>query len=186
MRFGGGKLSAPFRGKPLILHALDRAREAPVEAVTVALGCDSSRLMPLIEASRGHPPVSIVEVEDWQSGLSASLKAAIRAVPENVAAAFIFLGDMPDVPTALCPDLIAAIRNGASAAIPDHQGTPGHPALLSRSLFPAIMDLTGDQGAGTLLRTLGDRLTRLPAPQAAVFDIDRQDDLCGRARYGGE
>ena len=35
VRFGGNKLSAHFRGEPLIVHAVRAARAAPVERVVV-------------------------------------------------------------------------------------------------------------------------------------------------------
>jgi CTP:molybdopterin cytidylyltransferase MocA len=40
------------------------------------------------------------------------------------------------------------------------------------------LTLTGDQGAGTVLKDLGDSLILVPAPDdGCLFDIDRLDDL---------
>ncbi|OYX93937.1 MAG: molybdopterin-guanine dinucleotide biosynthesis protein A, partial [Caulobacter sp. 35-67-4] len=39
-RFGGGKLLAPFRARPLIAGALESALTAPVGLVVIALGDD--------------------------------------------------------------------------------------------------------------------------------------------------
>ncbi len=175
-RFGGGKLAAIHRGAPLLAQALAKACAAPVDGIIVALGADAERLRPLLFPS-ATIPIRIIEVPDWAEGMSASLKAAIRALPETSKGAFIFLGDMPDVPVELCPAMIAAVEQGAPAALPDFKGQPGHPVLLSAALYPEVLALEGDRGAGAILARLGNAVARLDAPAGAVFDIDRRGGL---------
>jgi molybdenum cofactor cytidylyltransferase len=175
-RFGGGKLSALYRGKPLLTHAFAKARAAPVDQVIVVLGAEAASLRPLL-AVDGEMPVRCTEITDWALGMSASLKAGISSLPDDAKGAFIFLGDMPGVPVEFCPALIAALEAGALAALPEHQGKPGHPVLLAATLFADVLTLQGDKGAGAILAGLGDQVTRVPGPIGAVFDIDRRDDL---------
>jgi molybdenum cofactor cytidylyltransferase len=56
--------------------------------------------------------------------------------------------------------------------------------LFSRVLFPKLLALTGDEGARTVLRSLGDRLALIESPDAGVlFDVDEPSDLGdGKAR----
>ena len=85
---------------------------------------------------------------------------------------------MPRIPIAVLEPLAAAVRRGAAAAAPWHGSDRGHPVLFAAALFPSLLALTGDQGAGRLLSQLGDAVARVPAPDDGVlFDVDRPEDL---------
>ncbi len=48
-------------------------------------------------------------------------------------------------------------------------------------MFPELLRLQGDAGAGRLLDALGERLVQIAAPDDGVlFDVDRREDLQGR------
>lgn len=168
-RMGGGKLRREWRGRPLLLWALDAALAAPVAHVWLVTGSDKS----LVEIVPADERLTLVSAKGWRDGLSASLQAGIAALPDGVGAALILLGDMPRLPLGVATALIEAWREGASAAAPVWGGRRGHPVLLDRSLFPAVAGLTGDRGAGSLLASLGDRLALVEAPDDGVlFDVD--------------
>jgi molybdenum cofactor cytidylyltransferase len=89
---------------------------------------------------------------------------------------FIFLGDMPDLPPSVAGRLAAALAAEALAAAPAFNGKRGHPVLLRSALFPDLLSLQGDQGAGRLLDGLGERLTLVPVDEPGVlFDVDRPE-----------
>ncbi len=172
-RFGGGKLSAPWRGGVLLDGALDVAFAAPVQAVHVVVGAD-----PAVAAHARARGARIVEARDHAQGLSASLKAGIAALPEDAAGALVLLGDMPQAPHAVLAPLVAALESGALAAAPVFEGKLGNPVALSAALFPKVMALEGDRGARTLIEGLGEALVRIPAPDSGVlYDVDRPEDL---------
>jgi molybdenum cofactor cytidylyltransferase len=167
-RFGSDKLSAEFRGEPLVHHAIRAARAAPVERVIVV--CDHELS---IGQWSGTPPVEAVRIRS--AALSESLQAGIAAARE-AQGAFIFLGDMPLVPPAVAGELAAAI-GGGFAALPRHGGAPGHPVLLSAAAFPQIGALSGDEGAGRLLKQRSDVVFLEIADAAILLDVDRPADL---------
>lgn len=174
-RFGGDKLSAPFRGEPLIHHAIRAARAAPVDRVIVVAG-------PQLDPGSwpGAPQVRIVRMTS--DALSASLNAGIAAAGD-ADAAFIFLGDMPLIPHGVAGNLAAALGNHI-AAVPTVNGKRGHPVLLSRAAFPAVTALTGDEGAGRFLRSCGDVVLREVGDPAILIDIDRREDIARLDRPG--
>jgi molybdenum cofactor cytidylyltransferase len=93
---------------------------------------------------------------------------------------FIFLGDMPRVPHAVLSPLAEAVRAGAPAAAPSFEGRRGHPVVIGASLLPQLLTLTGDAGARSILKDLGDRLVLVQAPDDGVlFDVDQRGDLRG-------
>ncbi|PNU05903.1 nucleotidyltransferase family protein [Novosphingobium guangzhouense] len=167
-RFGSDKLSAPLDGAPLLHHAIRAARAAPVDRVIVVTRPDLD-----MGEWPGAPAVEALRLES--DALSTTLRAGIAAAGQ-AEAAFVFLGDMPRIPAEVAPMLFAAIGDGY-AAMPCHGGRPGHPVLLSAAAFPAIAALTGDAGAGRLLRSRSDvALVDVPSP-AIHFDVDRPEDL---------
>ena len=167
-RFGSDKLSAPFRGEPLIHHAIRAARAAPVMRVIVVCAAATK-----VGEWPGEPVVETVRIAS--SALSVSLQAGIAAAG-NAEGALIFLGDMPLVPSHVAGTLAAAIGEHF-AAVPQRGGKSGHPVLLSGRAFAEVAHLTGDEGAGRLLKQRSDvAYTDLPN-EGILLDVDRAEDI---------
>ena len=180
-RFGGGKLVSPWRGGVLLDGALAAAFAAPVRTVTLAWGADAqvNAAAETFAASIGQADrLRLVHVRRHAAGMGESLKAAIASLPEDSEGAFVFLGDMPRVPTSVPPMLAVALADGAMAAAPTFDDRRGHPVLFSASLYPRLAMLDGDRGAAQVLATIGSGLALVEAPDDGVlFDVDRPADL---------
>lgn len=173
-RFGGGKLRALWNGRPLILWALEAALAAPVTEVILVWGGDPL-ILPLLPPD---PRLKTIHCEDHLQGMGASLAAGLAAIDPNSAGAYIFLGDMPRVPILLMATMAEALSGQVQAIAPQFDKKRGHPVLLSAALFPKLLTLKGDQGAGGVLKDLGEGLILVPAPDdGCLFDVDRPDDL---------
>ena len=61
--------------------------------------------------------------------------------------------------------------------MPRWQGKQGHPVLLSARAFPLIADLSGDEGAGRLLKARKDVAFVDCADEGVLLDIDRAEDI---------
>jgi len=180
-RFGGGKLTAPWRGGVLLDGALAAAFTAPVRAVTVVWGADEAvpEAVKAFATRAGQTArLRLVNAERHADGLSASLKAGIASLAPDIAGAFVFLGDMPRIPFSVLAPLAEAVTSGAPAAATVFEETRGHPVLFGRDLLPRLLELDGDRGAGGILAKLGDRLALIPSPDNGVlYDVDRPTDL---------
>ena len=180
-RFGGGKLTAPWRGGALIDGALAAAFAAPVRSVTVVTGADDkveTAARAFAERTGQAARLHLVHCPDHAEGMGATLRTGVAALPPDAAGAFVFLGDMPLIPHAILPALAAALAAGAPAAAPSFEGQRGHPVLFSAALLPRLRTLIGDQGAREVLRALGDQLVLVAVPDGGVLvDIDRPEDL---------
>ena len=177
-RFGGGKLTAAWGPGVLLEGALAAAFAAPVRSVTVVIGAEAQAVA---SAARAFDPrVLVVHAPDHAEGMAASLRTGIASLPPDADGAFVFLGDMPRVPTAVLDRMAAALRDGALAVAPAFQGRRGNPVLLDRVLFPDLINLTGDAGARGVLQGLGERLVLVESPDDGVlFDVDTPQDLRG-------
>lgn len=151
-RFGKApKLLTEWRGKPLVRHVADAALAARVSPVLAVVGHRGEE----VGAALSGFDLKLVPNSAYAEGLSTSLKAGFAALPLGYDGAVILLGDMPLVTPALIDGLVQAWRRQgeAVAAVPTHAGRRGNPVLLARSLTPEIALLTGDGGAGPLLRS---------------------------------
>lgn len=175
-RFGGGKLMAPWQGGVLIEGALAAAFAAPVRQVWLVTGADD-RVGPAARAF--HPErLRIIHAADHAEGMGASLRAGICALPADADGAYVFLGDMPRVPTSVLPALADALAKGAAAAAPSFNGQRGHPVLFAGSLFAPMRALAGDEGARKVLAGLGPAFVTVEAPDDGVlFDVDTKEGL---------
>lgn len=175
-RFGGGKLLAPWRGRPLIQHAVEIALRAPVERVVVVLGCDADALRIALEPVQS-PRLGIVFNAQWKAGLSTSLIVGLDHLAPATRHVVVFLGDMPLVPVDHAERLLAALIAGAPAALVRCAGKPAHPVAFSRSLFGVLRELTGDRGGRDRLEST-EGVTFIDSTDAgSCFDVDRPSDL---------
>ncbi|HAD18569.1 MAG TPA: molybdenum cofactor cytidylyltransferase, partial [Erythrobacter sp.] len=71
-RFGGGKLLAPFRGRPLIYWSVAAALSSRVTTVTAVLGARADDVAAAL-APFPDRRLSLVRCRHWEEGLSASL-----------------------------------------------------------------------------------------------------------------
>lgn len=172
-RFGGGKLTALWRGEPLVRTSARIALASPAERVTAVTGADA----PVVEAALA-PLAGLVCVRnpDWEDGLAGSLRAGLDALPSDATHILVFLGDMPLVDPGLAARLLNEMGD-APAIVASCQGVPLHPVAFSAALIPRLRSLTGDKGArSALLATKGVRTIEVATPEAAR-DIDRPEDL---------
>lgn len=181
-RFGGSKLTAPWKGGVLLDAALRSAHAAPVSSVWVVVGAHRAEMTVAVGAFlRGNPAgpkVELVTCEDHALGISASLARGLSALPADAAGAFIFLGDMPAIPPGLAACLLGHLKKPILAVAPVAHGQRGHPVLISAELFDRFRRMSGDRGGRVILDGLGDRLATVEVDDAGILaDIDTAADL---------
>lgn len=175
---GGPKLTALLDGRPVVRHVAEAALASGAEPVLAVLGHEG-------EAVGAALPAEVVRILNpgYAAGLSTSLRAGFAALPSSRRAAIVLLGDMPRVGPELIDALIEAWRRAGepAAAVPVHRGVRGNPVLLSRALSPALGTLTGDRGAGPLLRGRPDVLEWATDDPAVACDVDTPEALAALA-----
>ncbi len=121
------------------------------------------------------PNIEIIQNSDFESGLSSSIRCGIAAVRPKLKSAVIVLGDQPLITAPHLQNLVNALEEMPVAATKYPNGALGVPAAFSRSQFPALQALKGDQGAKLLIDSLREKV--LGVPFAHVLDIDFPSDL---------
>lgn len=182
-RFGGGKLHALYRGKPLLSYVLDIVAAARqrglIDGGHVVIAAGDDRAAALAGAAGLDSTVN----DAPGLGLSHSLGLGLGAVQNSagVGAALIFLGDQPLVRLEVVEAVIEHWRAGHKDVVrPRYHGrpdAPGHPALLTRAVWPAHRRLHGEHGFGSLLG-VGFETAFIDVPGDNP-DIDTMADLVG-------
>ena len=163
------KLVALLDGKPLVRHVVAAALGSRARPILVVTGHAEQD----VAAALDGMAVDFVPNPKYATGLASSLRAGLAALPADVTAALILLGDMPGLTGALIDRLIACFEaeSGLEAVVPVYAGRRGNPALLARSLFAAAATLQGDEGARKVLARA--RVQEVDLGNAAItLDID--------------
>jgi molybdenum cofactor cytidylyltransferase len=182
-RFGDeSKLLAQIGGKTLVRHVAEAAVNSTADPVIVVTGHRAEEIQSQLQGL----PVRIVHNPLFADGLSTSLKAGFAALPPEARAAIILLGDMPFVRDDLIHALIAGWqgRGEPAALVPVLNGQRGNPVVLSRALQVGIEGLSGDVGAGSILRGRSDVLEWPTEDPAIIQDIDTSDDYAKHQSQG--
>ncbi|MDQ3145541.1 MAG: NTP transferase domain-containing protein [Actinomycetota bacterium] len=166
-RFGGEghKLLTPFRGAPLVAHALAAALGSGLRTIVVQGSLDLSGL--------AAPSVRLVDNPDWRQGQAASLQAGLEAAAEEDAEAVVVgLGDQPLVPAAAWA-IVAAAEH--PIAVATYGGRRGNPVRLARAVWP-LLPTEGDEGARRLMRNRPGMVAAVACPGNPA-DVDTVEDL---------
>lgn len=168
---GAQKLEQDIDGEPLLRRSAKTACAAGQAHVFVVIPKQAKALRDMV----ADLPVSVVEAEDAALGLSASLKAGLRGLPQDIAAAIISLADMPDISTDHYQALTAAHDPDRDALIATPiapNGKRGNPVLFDARFIPDLMRLTGDQGARAIIDAARDVVIEVPSDAAVLTDLD--------------
>ncbi len=176
-RFGGEKLLAPWRGRPLWEHALEALTSSPEIAETIVV------VHPRFPQPAARPRCRFVLNPSPERGMSSSLRAGVEAAPPETGAYLLALADMPAIRPALSASLVACFaRAGKAIVVPVCRGRRGHPVLIGGELRPSLLEIEGDVGARAVLRAHPERVAELETDDEAVlFDVDVPADLGGGA-----
>ena len=166
-RMGAQKLLMPFRGRPMIEHAIAAAQGwRPL----VVAGAE------VFEFLSGREGLELVRNDEPERGLSHSLRLADRFLPEQFAM-IVLLGDKPMITPALI-DAVAAAAGEADIAYPARGDQPGHPVWISGRARRRIADLPDGDTLRLLREQPGLALRAVEThDEGAFFDVDTRDRL---------
>ncbi|MDX2284704.1 MAG: nucleotidyltransferase family protein [Bacteroidia bacterium] len=179
-RLGQPKQLLPFRGRPLLQHAMEQAEGLPLAARVLVLGAHAADIQARIEPG----PWAVAVNPGWEAGMGSSLRCGLaeclRRQPE-LEHLLLLLSDQPFVDQGFLNELIHQhLHKQHPITASEYAGVSGVPVIFSRAYFPELMALGGDQGARRLLSLHADAVRSLPF-EGGSFDIDTPEDA---ARLG--
>jgi len=162
-RMGSGrhKLLLPLHDRPVLAHVLDAALASQARPVVLVLGHQPEQVRTHIATYTTHPDLNIIENPNYLQGMSTSMHLGIQTLQidgytkyrsENIDSALVLLGDQPLITAQHIDSLIATYRTtGKRIIAPTYKGKRGNPTLFDASLFPELLEVTGDEGGRSVL-----------------------------------
>ncbi len=174
-RLGNPKQLLSFDGNTLLSRVEKTACESMTYPVIAVLGAHAEKIRPTLNI----PGLNVVNNNDWQEGMASSVRAGLTSMMElfpQVDGIIILVCDQPFLSHDLIKALIEAQRDaGLPAAAASYSGKLGTPALFHKSLFSALMLLSGDTGARKMLEQMRENVVEVDFEMGDV-DIDTQAD----------
>jgi molybdenum cofactor cytidylyltransferase len=186
-RMGGGrhKLLLPLDGRPVLTHVIDALLASQARPLVIVLGHQADQVRAHIEAL--HPDSILVENPAYLQGMSTSMRLGLQLLLSDgykknrssyaVDSALIVLGDQPMITARVIDSLITSYRaTGKRIVAPLYAGKRGSPVLFDASLFPELLEVTGDEGGRTVLEHHRQEVELVEMGDAVTnYDVDTWD-----------
>ena len=170
-RFQSNKLLAEFRGKPLVLWALERIDPARFSQVTVVTQypeiCTMAEEFGFPWLKNDHP--------DW--GAAYTIRLGTEAMAQCDAILYL-VADQPLLDAAAIAKILETWQETPDRIVaPAHDGRTGNPCIFPREFFPELCQLQGYVGGKRVIKAHLDRLLTVEVAPDALFDCDTPEAL---------
>lgn len=173
-RMGRNKLLVEIEGEPLLRRVVRHASEAGLFPLLVVFGHDRENATAILDGLDYTPVVN----DAFETGMTSSLRAGVAALPDDVPAAVMILGDMPWVSSEMLSALTRRfLISGAKLVLSDYGSVHAPPTLFGRGLFPEILALNDEHFPRSVTRRHAAEAEVLFWPADRLKDLDRPEDL---------
>lgn len=174
-RFGGNKLNALVKNRPLYEYTLDRVQAFGAFPAFIVTGSEE---IALEAEKRGIMTVWNTEPE---KGISLSLKLGLKKALESrpyLKGILFSVCDQPglDVSTMQLLFRTASLHPGCIVCAGNSRRT-GNPVCWDEAFFPELLALTGDEGGRQIIRKHKEKVRIIQVDPEELKDIDRREDL---------
>ncbi|MGB1287220.1 MAG: selenium cofactor biosynthesis protein YqeC, partial [Aggregatilineales bacterium] len=184
-RMGQPKVLLPWiDNRSIIEHItrqLIRARLSHINVVTGYYATDVKRLIKPYE-------VKTVHNRSHRTGeMFSSLRTGLKAMPDNISAALLVLGDQPRIQPKIIYDILSAYAQGKGRLIiPSFQRRRGHPILIDRRYWQEILSASRNTTLRDIINTHSDDIHYVNVNTDSVLrDVDTPDDYAEERRKAG-
>jgi molybdenum cofactor cytidylyltransferase len=170
-RMGFPKALLRLGGQAFLERILHAIAASPIERTVVVVGRHRD------EIHEAFPDQTLIFNPIWQQGMTTSLQAGIRALPDGMDGAALFLVDHPWIESSTIHALLGHLRPG-NIVVPVYEGRRGHPVVFSGSVLEEILALGPDTGANTVVRRDPGRVVEVPVEAPGILrDVDTAEQF---------
>ena len=172
-RFGSPKQLLDVAGRTMIEHVLHSVKATSVDDVVVVLGHNAAEIAQCLPTW-----CRTVLNEDWETGISSSIRVGLKVVESNAEAALFILADQPCVGSEEIERILQGYYGSMKPiVVPVYQGQRGNPVLFDRRLFPALEETQGDVGGRQVMARFPEQVLAVEMRSPDMFlDIDTPTD----------
>ena len=174
-RLGRPKQLLEYDRQSLLKRVTRIAKDALDGPVIVVLGSQGE----LLQSEAEEKGVYTIINKDWKEGMGSSVRYGVKYVMDKfpaVTGLILAVCDQPFVSANLFEQLISAHElNHHLIVASEYDNTFGTPAFFDRSLFPELLELSGDRGAKQIMKKHPEKLGSVYFPLGSR-DIDTEED----------
>lgn len=170
-----------YRGRPLLRHVVETLLQTVVDQIIVVLGHEAETIAGVLTGL----PVTVVVNNNYEEGLSSSLKAGVSAlltegkIGEGSEGVLFVLSDQPLIKPDTVDLLVQHYRRVGGIVAPFYQGVRGNPVVFDRKFFSEFLSLSGDTGARQVIASHPEDVCRVEvSDRGVVQDVDTWADYC--------
>ncbi len=175
-RMGRPKLLLPYGERTVVEQVVSVLLASPADEVLVVTGHEREA----VERALAGWPVRAVFNPDYAAGeMLSSVQVGLGAASAESRAALLAVGDMPAVEAGVVAQLVAAYRAAGDACvyIPSYHMRAGHPVLVPRTYWPAILGLPRGASLRSVWQAEGSRIHWVTVDTPSVLrDMDTPAD----------
>lgn len=175
-RFGMDKLMLPVSGQPMGVHALNTLHLDNFALRVLITSKDKGYLMDAAK-ERGF---EVVINPAPERGMSSSVRLGTEYIltTGEYDGILYAVADQPNLSASTVEKLIDAFeREPACIWAPEAEGKRGNPVIFPASLFPELVQISGDKGGRQVIAAHRDLLRTVQVPASELKDIDRKEDM---------
>ena len=173
-RLGSPKQLLMYKGKNLMQHTIDMTLTLGMDTFIV-LGAYGEKIQKQVKTY----DAKIVENEEWNEGLSSSIRKGLEGVLSSnpdTEAVILVLCDQPFLSAEVLRQILEKYQETGLPIVHCHYGeASGPPTWFHRSMFPYLLEVKGSQGAKKVVDRFPDQVALVDFPKGSL-DIDTQED----------
>jgi molybdenum cofactor cytidylyltransferase len=173
-RMGTPKLLLPFKGKTVIETLAAEVLRSKSDKTMVVLGAEKEKIERIIS----RLPVAIVVNSRYEEGMLSSIQTGLEALPDEIRAVLVCLGDQPFIPFFVLDKLIEAYKDTKKGIIlPVYRKSRGHPILIDMKYKPEIKRISPKIGLRALVHDHPQDVMEIEVDTPQILkDIDKPED----------
>lgn len=170
---GAPKALLPIGEESFLAHACRVLARPGIGAVVAVIGAGANQ----VRAESGvSDEVTLVANERWQEGMLSSVWRGLDAAEAlGAEAVLIHPVDHPRIAPGTVDRVVAALEQGAFAAVPTHQGRRGHPGGFGHEALGALRAAPLDRGARAVLEAHAERVVHVEGDAGCVVGINTKE-----------
>lgn len=175
-RMGTIKQLIKVGDRTLLETTLAAVQESAIRETILVLGHEAETIAKTLKQD---PAPKLIVNTSYPEGMSSSIRAGLNAVSPESSAAMIVLADQPLLSAAVINRMIHEYESlHAAIVLPVYRGFRGNPVLIDRSLFPEMMQISGDIGCRSIFGLHPEKIHKVQVEDIGILvDIDTADDL---------
>jgi len=174
-RLGTPKQLLPYQGDTLLNRLIANLKQATDFPVFLIVGASAEKIISAISDTT----ISIALNENWREGMASSIRLGIQVAQKNIPNLAGILLVVCDQPFIAVPNIQALIKLQQNTDLPIaasyYANTLGTPALFHKTVFPDLLQLSGDVGAKNIIQQREKEVAKLHFEEGLV-DIDTPED----------